>query len=152
MPLDLKQLQSGDLLFRTQGAKGMLCEEGGPCILGAIEDDVDIFVPCFPRVLEQLAQLFLEHGRQLVTQPVEGCSQRSTPLLVPGMPTRIAAAVGAPALDPVRAAPRTILYDLDDVLVRVVVQKLFIIAQLPSVAALNLIHRIPHPPLSVYTL
>src|SRR5260370_40706356 len=112
MPLDLKKLQSRDLLFRTQGSKGMLCEEGGPCILGAIEDDVDIFVPCFPGVLEQLAQLFLEHGRQLVTQPVEGCSQRSTPLLVPSMPTRIAAAVGAPALDPVPAPPPPFLYDL----------------------------------------
>src|ERR1700730_13189962 len=48
MPLNLKKLQSGDLLFGTQWSNGMLGEESEPCILGAIEDDVDILVPRFP--------------------------------------------------------------------------------------------------------
>src|SRR3984893_4584226 len=109
-------------------------------------------IPGFPWVLEQLAQLFLEHGGQLVTQPVEGCSQRTTPFLVPSTPTRIAAAVGAPALDPVRAAPRTILYDFDDVLGRVLLQKLGIISQLGEFVALNLMQGIAQRHLSVVVM
>src|SRR2546427_13046662 len=67
-----------------------------------------------PRVAQDVARAHLVDGRQLVAQRVDRLAERRAPgLRPPGLLAHAAAAVGPPALDAVRAAPRRPLGDLD---------------------------------------
>ena len=79
---------------------------------GAVEDDVDVGVARGPEVDEERrGELFGERCGG-VAEEVEGLAQRAAPLLVPAGLAAVAAAVGAPALDAVGAAPGGVLGDL----------------------------------------
>ena len=73
---------------------------------GGVEDPLDVEVARRPRVGEKVAAVLVEQARRVVPQEVEGRPQRAPPRLVPPLlGSRLAAAVAAPAADPVRAAP-----------------------------------------------
>jgi hypothetical protein len=79
-----------------------------------VEDDVDVGVAGRPGVAQEAGGTGFEAGTQAVAQPVQRRAQRCTPGLVPlRLALAAAAAVAAPALDAVSAAPGRVLRDLD---------------------------------------
>ena len=72
-----------------------------------------------PRVAQIHPKARLEDRCQAFPEPIEGGTERSAPLLVPGMAARVATAIAAPALYPMNAAPGAIFDDLDEVFVGV---------------------------------
>jgi hypothetical protein len=82
--------------------------------IGAGQDHLDVGVARGPRIDEQLGPERVVEVGDAIAQPVERVAQRPTPGLAPPGPTAgVAAAVGAPPIDPVGAAPRRVLADLD---------------------------------------
>src|SRR5690606_15909338 len=79
-----------------------------------VEDDVDVIVAGGPGIDEQLGGALLEVRHYLVAQPVQRLAQRRAPPLVPARRAAgMTAAVAAPPLDTMCAAPRRVLLDLD---------------------------------------
>src|SRR5206468_8515388 len=76
------------------------------------EDTVDVAIAGAPRVAEDVAAAALVEDGELVAQPVDRVAERAPPRLR-RIPADAAPAVGPPALDAVRAAPRRALGDLD---------------------------------------
>jgi len=111
--LKLEELERPDALRGIERAMPDLAEEMIDALLTGVEDDVDVMVARAPGMPEEVAAFVLEPGRDLVAEPVEGVAERAPPLLVPALRrARVAAAVGAPAGNAVRAAPRRVLVDL----------------------------------------
>jgi hypothetical protein len=78
---------------------------------GAVEDDVDVGVAGGPEVFEQGFGELLRRAERWRRGGVEGFAQGGAPLLVPAGLAAVAAAVGAPALDAVGAAPGGVFGD-----------------------------------------
>ena len=77
----------------------------------AIEHDLDVGVARGPDVLEKLRACLFGERNERVAQLVESLAQRRAPGLVPARLAAVAAAVRAPALDAMRAAPRGVFDD-----------------------------------------
>ena len=110
-----RQLEGAPRLERAGRRErvGHFCREPGAGARG-LEDAVDVAIAGAPRVAQDIARARLVDGRQLVAQPVDRLAERRAPgLRSPGLLAYPAAAVGPPALDAVRAAPRGPLGDLD---------------------------------------
>ena len=73
--------------------------------LAAVKDDADVAVAGGPDILEELGAVLLGERSEGVAQLVESLAQRGAPLLIEAGLAAVAAAVGAPALDAVDAAP-----------------------------------------------
>ena len=109
--------------------------------LGApLEQQRGIVVAGRPRVLEMRGGARLEVRIDLVAEPVERLAKRSPPALVP-VTARAAAAIRAPALDAVRAAPRGPLADLDLVHGRVGRQEGRVVRERGRLVCLDLLDR-----------
>src|SRR5262245_65977404 len=90
----------------------MLAEEALLVLLRAIQDHADVGVTRLPRIGEERSGALFPDGSQRVPQSVERFAKWRAPGLVPlRMRSALAATVGAPALDTVRAAPRRLLAD-----------------------------------------
>ena len=106
----------------------------GPGRLPA-EDHLDKGVPRGPGIGKALPSPGAEQVVELVLEGVERLTQRRAPLLVP-VAAHLAAAVGAPAFDPVDAAPRALLVDLDFPFGGVQLEELAVVGQ-PHVGVLR---------------
>ena len=81
-------------------------------ILSSGQDDRDISIAGSPHIMEHAARGALTERRHCISQPIKRATQRRAPPLVPPLAPTIAAAVRAPALNAVGAAPRRILHNL----------------------------------------
>src|ERR1700677_3020082 len=84
---------------------GVCGEEAFDGVRGAFEDYLDVGVAGGPEVVEERFGELLGEGRGGVAKIVEGFAEGEAPLLIPADLAAVAAAVGAPTLDAVRAAP-----------------------------------------------
>ena len=110
--LELEELAGFDACRRIEHASGMRGEERVEPLRAPIEEQRGVVVAGRPRVLEVRGGARLEVRVDLIAEPVEGVAKRRPPALVP-VAARAAAAIGAPALDAVGAAPRGLLADRD---------------------------------------
>src|SRR6202521_4688029 len=98
----------------------MLLFESGAAGRRAVQDDVDVVIPCFPGVFEKPRRLACEIRAHGISQPIESCTQGSAPFLSPALMTaRITSAVHRPAAQAVYATPGSVFEDLDLMLGRV---------------------------------
>ena len=80
-------------------------EEGVHRLRAVVEHGLDVAVARRPYVFEELAALLLGQGNEGVAQLVQSLAQRRAPGLVQARLAAVAAAIRAPALHAVRAAP-----------------------------------------------
>ena len=101
-------------MTRSSSVSAWLCVRAKKRSTGlgaAVEDDVDVGVARGPDIVEELGALLLGERSDGVAQLVESLAQGRAPLLVPAGLAAVAAAVGAPALDAVGAAPGGVFDD-----------------------------------------
>ncbi len=103
--LHLHQLEGAHALGFRERVRLMRGEEAVGRFRAAVENDLDVGVARGPNVFEEVAVLLLGERNERVAQLVEGLAQRRAPSLVPAGLAAVAAAIGAPALDAVHAAP-----------------------------------------------
>src|SRR5262249_53577632 len=127
--LQLQQLAGGDAVLLAQLAGRVPVEEGADVLGRAVEQDRDVVVAGPPRVAQQAGGVLLGGGGEGGAEAVEGPAQRAAPGLPPAGPARAAAAVRAPALDAVGAAPGGVLVDLHLPLGRVPLEELAVVGQ-----------------------
>src|SRR5579883_1023639 len=78
----------------------------------AIEHDGDVRITRSPGIAQEREPERFKVRRGPIAQPVQSFAQRLPPLLVPAGPACIAAAIAAPALHSVHAAPGGSIEDL----------------------------------------
>src|SRR5438128_1804389 len=105
MTLHLEQLQSVCLFFLVELPGGVFSKKGGTRFFRTVEDQSNVAVARSPRIANIAAQERFENGRETIPQPIQGGAQRFAPLLIPGMPARVAAAIAAPALHAMHTTP-----------------------------------------------
>ena len=113
LPLHLQQLERLDPLQSAQ-VPGRMSGDESRCVLALwIEDHLDELVAREPGVAQEPSRFALVEHRELVAEDVERGAERGAPVLPPsGSSACRAAAVAAPALDSVRAAPGGPVEDL----------------------------------------
>ena len=139
MALELEQAPGLDARGLIEVAAGVSGEEGLEPLRAPIEEHRGVVVAGRPRVLEMRRGARLEKRIDLVAEPVECVPERRPPALVP-VAARAAAAIGPPALDPVGAAPRGTLADLDLVRGRVGGQERAVVRERRCALRLDLLH------------
>src|SRR6185369_15335014 len=87
----------------------MFLAETLPGFRESVEDHGDIGIARRPGVAQQRGAQRLKIRSNRIAKPIERVAQWPAPFLVPSGPARVAAAIGAPALHPVNAAPGSIL-------------------------------------------
>src|SRR6185437_14654110 len=105
--------------------------------LVAVEDYIDVGITGGVQIAEKVWRKLSGEGRDTVANAIERDAERGAPVLVPALMASIAAAVGAPALDTVGAAPGGVLDDLGFVLGRKQFQELAVIGELRMPFALD---------------
>ena len=108
----------------------MLAEESLHRLRAVVKHGLDVSVAGSPDVFEELGALLFGQRDEGIAQLVEGLAERRAPRLVPPTPAAVAAAIRAPALDAVYAAPRGIFDDLGFVFRRKLLQKTAVVGQL----------------------
>ncbi len=112
VPLELQELPGLDPLGLREFAPRVLAEEPSRVLRRAVENHSDVGVPGLPRVREERSGFLFPCGGQRIPQGVQPLPQGRAPGLIPaGMRSALAAAVRAPALDSVYAAPGRLLAD-----------------------------------------
>ena len=112
MALHLHQLQGSYALLNREGMKLMLAEKALHRLRAVVEHGLDVLVAGFPNILEEHGTLSLRQGDQSVAQFIQRKAQRRAPGLIPASMAAVAAAIGAPALHAVNAAPGGVFDDL----------------------------------------
>src|SRR5882724_9069765 len=80
----------------------------------AVDDSLDISVPCIPGAPQKPFGIEFVAPREVVPQPIQSFAQRTPPLLVPvSVNIGITTAVALPALHAMRATPRCLLQNFD---------------------------------------
>src|SRR4249920_1337279 len=120
----------------------MIGKESLPGFVRTIEDDANVVVASAPGIANIFLEARFENRIQLVTEPVKRGSQRSTPLLVPRMTARIAAAIAAPTLDAMDTTPRAVFHDLDVMPRRMLFEKFSVVGKLGDSALVDLVEGI----------
>ena len=147
--LELEQLERGDALARGEGVGGVASEEAVLAGGGTVEHQLDVGVARGPEVGEQAFGELFGQRRGCVAEKVEGFAQGRAPLLVPAGLAAVAAAVGAPAFDAVRAAPGGVLDDLSLPLRRKFLQELAVVGEAGVAVDLNPVHGVGERHLAV---
>jgi hypothetical protein len=93
-------------------------------------------------IFQQFTQSLLENRCEPLPQPVQSGSQRRAPLLVPGMSSRIAPAVGMPPLHSVYTTPGTIFDNLHRISRRMLLEKLPLVDQLRELGFLDVVQNV----------
>src|SRR5881394_1509733 len=84
-----------------------------PDLARAVENDMDVCVPCFPGIAKQIHCFSLESGGSRVAQPIHRFSKGLAPLLAPPrLSAGITAAITVPPFNSVRTSPCGTLPDL----------------------------------------
>ncbi len=102
---ELHQLEGRDPLIRIEIVRSMDGQECIDAFRAAIEHYRDVGVAGRVQVFEKPGGALAYQWSYGIAEPVERLAQGPSPLLIPSLPAAIAAAVGTPSLDAVRAAP-----------------------------------------------
>ncbi len=148
VPLQFEQLQDVTGFRLSQFTCGMTPEKAAGVALGPIQQNGDIFVAGGPGIFEKPGSLLKTRG-QLVTQSIESFAQRRSPGLIPAGMSGIAATIGAPAFQAVRAAPGTVFEDFDFMRGRMFREVFPVAGNLGELFGLDVIERISEGHLAV---
>ena len=127
----------------------MRAQEALHGLRAAVEHHIDVAVARRPNIFEELAALLLGQRGHGVAQLIQGLAQRRAPKLVEARLAAVAAAVGAPTLHPVHAAPRGIVHDLSFVLGRKLLQEAAVVGQIHRLVRFQQAQRIGQRHVSV---
>ena len=130
MALHLHQFQGAHTLRHGERVLWCLRKKLLYRLRAAVEHNMDVAVARRPHILEDLAALLLGERDQCVAQLVQSLAQRRAPGLVPARPAAVAAAIGAPPLNAMHAAPGGVFDDLSLVLGRELLQEIAVVGQL----------------------
>src|ERR1041384_7321683 len=111
VPLHFKQTPDVDLFNLRYLAPGVFLQECIASFGRAIEDDINVVIERCPDIAKHRRTLMLEDNVEFRSQPIERLPQRTSPALMTVRAATVAPAVATPALDAVRAAPRSVLDD-----------------------------------------
>jgi len=129
--LQLQQFPDAGGVARAAVASCLRLEEGPAPVGVGGQEDLDVRVARRPRVTQDAPRCPFVHVVQLSLQPVQRLTQRSAPHLGPArVQPRIAAAVAAPAFDPVSTAPGAVVAHFDVVRHRHTVEVRGVVGQL----------------------
>src|ERR1700733_9504029 len=103
--LHLKKSEGSHLFMRFERTDRGVGEERFAGLVGAVQNHADVVVARGPGIADIFLQSRLEDSSKFVAQPVQRRAQRSGPLLIPGMPARIASTIAAPAFHSMDATP-----------------------------------------------
>ena len=118
----------------------------------AVENHVDVGVAGGPDIVEETAAFLFGEGNEGVAQLVESLAQGRAPELIPARLAAVAAAVGAPALDAVGAAPGGVVGDLALVLRRELLEEAAVIGELDGLVLLQQAQRVGQRHLAVLVM
>ena len=126
------------------------CVEEAVFVLGAaIQDDADVGVARGPEIFEQRICDGLGEWSGAVAKQVERLAQGAAPELIPSGPAAVAAAIGAPALYAMSAAPGAVVEDLGLPSRRKALEELAVVREHGVVVLLDPVHRVTECHLAV---
>ncbi len=103
----------------------------------AVQHHLDVVVARGPHIAEELAAFLLRQRSHRIAQLIQSLPQRRAPSLVPSRLAAVAAAVRAPPLHAVRAAPRGVVHNLAFILRWKLRQKAAVVGQLDGLVAFS---------------
>ena len=141
--LQLQETHGRDLTLRLEVVPAMAFEKRLPILRRPVQQKADVVIARLPGIPQELSGPFFVKWRQLVSEPVQGVTQRLAPVLVPARPpARVAAAMFDPTIDPMTATPSAGRVQPRFPLWRMFFQKLTVIGQPRQALGLDSMQRI----------